>query len=381
MAATTVHSSTLVLARLRRWKAGAMRYAKLGNTGLDVSRVVLGCMSWGEADRGWHPWILDEDAARVIIRQALEAGITTFDTANVYAGGSSEEFTGRALRDFAKREDVVIATKVHGRMRPGPYGAGLSRKAILHEIDESLRRLGTDYVDLYQIHRWDPEVPIEETMEALHDVVRAGKARYLGASSMWAWQFAKAQHVAAANGWTPFVSMQNHYNLIYREEEREMLPLCADQGVGVIPWSPLARGRITRDWDAETARSETDEWGADLYRRRGPLDRGDGGDGRGRGSASPAPRSASPGCCTSPPSPPRSSASPSRRTSPTPSPPSTWSCRRRPGRARRRLPPAPGLGARLDRLRRTPQPDVETLLDPVTLPMGPLVTRDSNGHT
>jgi len=242
-----------------------MRYAKLGNTGLDVSRVVLGCMSWGDADRGWHPWILDEDAARAIIRQALEAGITTFDTANVYAGGSSEEFTGRALRDFARREDVVIATKVHGRMRPGLYGAGLSRKAILHEIDESLRRLGTDYVDLYQIHRWDPEVPIEETMEALHDVVRAGKARYLGASSMWAWQFAKAQHVAASNGWTPFVSMQNHYNLIYREEEREMIPLCADQGVGVIPWSPLARGRITRDWDAETARSETDEWGADLY--------------------------------------------------------------------------------------------------------------------
>jgi aryl-alcohol dehydrogenase (NADP+) len=242
-----------------------MRYAKLGNTGLDVSRVVLGCMSWGDDALGWHPWILDEDAARVIIRQALEAGITTFDTANVYAGGSSEEFTGRALRDFAKREDVVIATKVQGRMRPGPYGAGLSRKAILHEIDESLRRLGTDYVDLYQIHRWDPEVPIEETMEALHDVVRAGKVRYLGASSMWAWQFAKAQHVASANGWTPFVSMQNHYNLIYREEEREMIPLCADQGVGVIPWSPLARGRITRDWDAETARSETDEWGADLY--------------------------------------------------------------------------------------------------------------------
>ena len=243
-----------------------MRYAKLGSTGLDVSRVVLGCMSWGEADRGWHPWILDEESARTIIRRAIEAGITTFDTANVYAGGSSEEFTGRALKDFARREDVVIATKVHGRMRPGPYGAGLSRKAILHEIDESLRRLGTDYVDLYQIHRWDPEVPIEETMEALHDVVRAGKVRYLGASSMWAWQFAKAQSVAEAHGWTPFVSMQNHYNLIYREEEREMIPLCADQGVGVIPWSPLARGRITRDWDAETARSETDEWGANLYR-------------------------------------------------------------------------------------------------------------------
>lgn len=242
-----------------------MRYVKLGRTGLDVSAVTLGCMSWGDRDRGWHPWILDEEAARAIIRDALEAGITTFDTANVYAGGSSEEFTGRALRDFARREDVVIATKVHGRMRPGPYGAGLSRKAILQEIDDSLRRLGTDYVDLYQIHRWDPEVPIEETMEALHDVVRAGKARYLGASSMWAWQFAKAQHVAEANGWTPFVSMQNHYNLLYREEEREMIPLCLDQGIGLIPWSPLARGKLTRDWDESTARSETDEWGRDLY--------------------------------------------------------------------------------------------------------------------
>lgn len=242
-----------------------MRYAKLGSTGLDVSRVILGCMSWGDASLGWHPWILDEESARTIIRDALDAGITAFDTANVYAGGSSEEFTGRALRDMARREDVVIATKVHGRMRPGPYGAGLSRKAILHEIDDSLRRLGTDYVDLYQIHRWDPEVPIEETMEALHDVVRAGKVRYLGASSMWAWQFATAQHVAESNGWTPFVSMQNHYNLIYREEEREMLPLCADRGVGVIPWSPLARGRLTRDWDESTARSETDEWGRNLY--------------------------------------------------------------------------------------------------------------------
>jgi 1-deoxyxylulose-5-phosphate synthase len=243
-----------------------MRYAKLGNTGLDVSVVTLGCMSWGDPARGGHPWVLDEESARTIIRDALEAGITVFDTANVYSGGTSEEFTGRALRDFAGREDVVIATKVHGRMRPGPYGAGLSRKAILHEIDESLRRLGTDHVDLYQIHRWDPEVPIEETMEALHDVVRAGKARYLGASSMFAWQFAKAQHVADVNGWTRFVSMQNHYNLLYREEEREMLPQCADMGVGVIPWSPLARGRLTRDWDAATARTETDEFGASLYR-------------------------------------------------------------------------------------------------------------------
>jgi aryl-alcohol dehydrogenase (NADP+) len=243
-----------------------MRYRKLGRSGLDVSAITIGCMSWGDPERGGHPWVLDEDAARSIIKDALDAGVTTFDTANVYSGGSSEEFTGRALRDLARREDVVIATKVHGRMRPGPYGAGLSRKAILHEIDESLRRLGTDYVDLYQIHRWDPAVPIEETMEALHDVVRAGKARYLGASSMWAWQFAKAQHVAQVNGWTPFVSMQDHYNLIYREEEREMLPLCADQGVGVIPWSPLARGRLTRDWDADTARSETDQFGATLYR-------------------------------------------------------------------------------------------------------------------
>ncbi len=243
-----------------------MRYVKLGRTGLDVSAITLGCMSWGDPARGGHPWVLDEEAGRTIIRSALEAGVTVFDTANVYSGGSSEEITGRALRDFARREEVVIATKVHGRMRPGPYGAGLSRKAILHEIDESLRRLGTDYVDLYQIHRWDDGVPIEETMEALHDVVRAGKARYLGASSMYAWQFAKAQHVAATHGWTPFVSMQNHYNLIYREEEREMLPLCADLGVGVIPWSPLARGRLTRDWDAATARAETDEFGATLYR-------------------------------------------------------------------------------------------------------------------
>ncbi len=243
-----------------------MRYERLGSTGLEVSALTLGCMSWGDPARGGHQWVLDEDAARGIIKDALEAGITFFDTANVYSAGSSEEFTGRALADFADREDVVIATKVHGRMRPGPNGAGLSRKAILHEIDASLTRLGTDYVDLYQIHRWDPETPIEETMEALHDVVQAGKARYIGASSMYAWQFAKAQHIAAMNGWTPFVSMQNHYNLIYREEEREMLPLCEDQGIGVIPWSPLARGRLTRDWDTATSRTETDEFGGSLYR-------------------------------------------------------------------------------------------------------------------
>jgi 1-deoxyxylulose-5-phosphate synthase len=243
-----------------------MRYTKLGRTGLDVSALTLGCMSWGDASRGGHQWVLDEDAGRDIIKAALEAGINFFDTANVYSAGSSEEITGRALADFASREDVVLATKVHGRMRPGPNGAGLSRKAILHEIDASLRRLGTDYVDLYQIHRWDDSTPIEETMEALHDVVQAGKARYIGASSMFAWQFSKAQHVADLGGWTPFVSMQNHYNLLYREEEREMLPLCEDLGVGVIPWSPLARGRLTRDWDADTARSETDEFGGTLYR-------------------------------------------------------------------------------------------------------------------
>jgi aryl-alcohol dehydrogenase (NADP+) len=243
-----------------------MRYEKLGNTGLEVSAVTLGCMSWGDASRGGHQWVLDEDAGRTIIKDALESGINFLDTANVYSAGSSEEITGRAVRDFAQREEVVLATKVHGRMRPGPNGAGLSRKAILHEIDASLTRLGTDYVDLYQIHRWDDSTPIEETMEALHDVVQAGKARYIGASSMYAWQFSKAQHVADLGGWTRFVSMQDHYNLLYREEEREMLPLCQDQGVGVIPWSPLARGRLTRDWDADTARSETDGFGGTLYR-------------------------------------------------------------------------------------------------------------------
>ncbi|UED86128.1 aldo/keto reductase [Streptomyces profundus] len=247
-----------------------MRYTRLGATGLEVSAICLGCMSFGVPERGAHPWSLDEERSRPLIRRALEAGITFFDTANVYSDGTSEEITGRALADFARREDVVIATKVHGRMRPGPNGAGLSRKAILSEIDNSLRRLGTDYVDLYQIHRFDPHTPIEETLEALHDVVKAGKARYIGASSMHAWQFAKALFVAERNGWTRFVSMQNHHNLIYREEEREMLPLAADQGVGVIPWSPLARGRLTRDWDESTARSATDEFGATLYQ---PADR------------------------------------------------------------------------------------------------------------
>ena len=242
-----------------------MEYTRLGSTGLQVSRLCLGMMSFGDPARGGHPWSLPEEESRAVIEKALAAGITFFDTANVYSAGSSEEITGRAIRDFADREDVVLATKVHGRMRPGPNGAGLSRKAILTELDASLQRLGTDYVDLYQIHRWDPATPIEETLEALDSAVRSGKVRYLGASSMWAWQFSKALHVAGEHGWHRFVSMQDHYNLLNREEEREMLPLCADEGIGVIPWSPLARGRLTRDWDSQTNRSETDEFGSRLY--------------------------------------------------------------------------------------------------------------------
>jgi aryl-alcohol dehydrogenase-like predicted oxidoreductase len=242
-----------------------MDYVKLGSTGLDVSRICIGCMSFGVPERGSHPWSLDEERARPIIRQALEAGINFFDTANVYSDGTSEEIVGRALADFTRRDEVVLATKVHGRMHPGPNGAGLSRKAIMTEIDNSLRRLDTDYVDLYQIHRWDKTTPVEETLEALHDVVKAGKARYIGASSMFAWQFAKALYIADLNGWTRFVTMQNHYNLLHREEEREMLPLCADQGIGVLPWSPLARGRLTRDWDATSTRSATDTFGRTLY--------------------------------------------------------------------------------------------------------------------
>ncbi|GLY74360.1 aldo/keto reductase [Actinoallomurus iriomotensis] len=242
-----------------------MDYVKLGSTGLDVSRICVGCMSFGEPDRGNHTWTLGEEQAAPLIRQAIEAGVNFFDTANVYSDGSSEEITGRALARYARRDEVVIATKVHGRTHAGPNGAGLSRKAIMSEIEASLRRLGTDYVDLYQIHRWDPRTPIEETLEALHDVVKAGKARYIGASSMYAWQFAKALFTSRLNGWTRFVTMQNHYNLVYREEEREMLPLCLDQGIGVIPWSPLARGRLARDWDTTTARAETDEFGKSLY--------------------------------------------------------------------------------------------------------------------
>jgi aryl-alcohol dehydrogenase (NADP+) len=222
-------------------------------------------MSFGASDRGNHTWSLDEEHSRPFIRRAVEAGINFFDTANVYSAGSSEEIVGRALNDFASRDEIVLATKVHGVMRQGPNGGGLSRKAIFHEIDNSLRRLGTDYVDLYQIHRWDRKTPIEETLEALHDVVKAGKARYIGASSMYAWQFSKALYTSEKHGWTRFATMQNHYNLLYREEEREMLPLCTDQGIGVIPWSPLARGRLTRDWDEDTARSETDEFGKRLY--------------------------------------------------------------------------------------------------------------------
>lgn len=250
-----------------------MEYVKLGRTGLEVSRICLGCMSYGAPDQGNHAWSLGEEESRPFIRRALEGGINFFDTANRYSLGSSEEILGRALKDFARREEVVIATKVYGRMRPGPNGAGLSRKAILGELDASLRRLGTDYVDLYQIHRWDAATPIEETLEALNDVVRAGKVRYIGASSMHAWQFARALAVSERHGWSRFVSMQNLVNLLYREEEREMLPLCAAEGVGAIPWSPQARGLLARDWSARTQRSETDESRGRLFGRTEEADR------------------------------------------------------------------------------------------------------------
>ncbi|MEK3882306.1 aldo/keto reductase [Paenibacillus sp. PL2-23] len=236
-----------------------MDYVKLGNTGLDVSRICLGCMSFGVAERWSHPWVLNEADSRPIIKRALELGINFFDTANIYSMGTSEEIVGRALKDYANRDEIVIASKVHFRMHEGPNGAGLSRKAIMSEIDKSLMRLGTDYVDLYQIHRWDYNTPIEETMEALHDVVKAGKARYIGASAMYAWQFLKALHVADLRGWTRFVSMQNHLNLIYREEEREMMPLCREEKIGVIPYSPLASGRLAREWSVTTSRSKTDQ--------------------------------------------------------------------------------------------------------------------------
>ena len=250
-----------------------MEYVRLGKTGLKVSRICLGCMSYGVPERGNHLWTLPEEKSRPFISRALELGINFFDTANVYSDGTSEEIVGRALRDFAKREEVVIATKVHGKMRPDANGQGLSRKAILHEIDASLKRLGTDYVDLYQIHRWDDQTPIEETLEALHEVVKAGKARYLGASSMYSWQFCQALYLADRHGWTRFVSMQPHYNLLYREEEREMFGLCRAEGIGILPWSPLARGKLTRPWDEATSRSGTDEFGKKLYARTEEADR------------------------------------------------------------------------------------------------------------
>src|SRR5918995_4050099 len=251
-----------------------MEYAKLGNTGMDVSRICLGCMGFGDAERWIHKWVLDEENSRPVIKKALDLGINFFDTANVYSLGESEEILGRALKDFANRDEVVIATKVHGKMHDGPNGSGLSRKAILSEIDKSLVRLGTEYVDLYIIHRWDYETPIAETMEALHDVVRVGKARYIGASAMFAWQFQKALHVAERHGWTRFVSMQDHLNLIYREEEREMLPLCREEKIGVIPYSPLASGRLTREWSAErTARSESDQIAKSKYDATADTDR------------------------------------------------------------------------------------------------------------
>jgi 1-deoxyxylulose-5-phosphate synthase len=250
-----------------------MEYVKLGRTGLEVSRICLGCMSYGIPDHGNHAWSIDEAESRPFIQRALEGGINFFDTANRYSLGSSEEILGRAIRDFTRRDEVVIATKVYGRMRPGPNGGGLSRKAIMREIEDSLRRLGTDYVDLYQIHRWDDGTPIEETLEALHDIVKAGKARYIGASSMHAWQFARALGVSERHGWTRFVSMQNLVNLLYREEEREMLPLCAAEGIGVIPWSPQARGRLTRDWDYTSIRTETDDAHQRLFGKSPEADR------------------------------------------------------------------------------------------------------------
>jgi aryl-alcohol dehydrogenase-like predicted oxidoreductase len=251
-----------------------MEYVKFGKTGLKVSRICLGCMTYGDPNRGNHQWTLGEDESRPFIKNALERGINFFDTANVYSDGSSEEILGRAIRDFAKREEVVIATKVHGRMRPDVNGAGLSRKAIMTEIDASLKRLGMDYVDLYQTHRWDYDTPIEETLEALHDVVKAGKARYIGASSMYAWQFCKALYLADQHGWTRFASMQDHYNLIYREEEREMLPLCEAERIAVIPWSPIARGKLARpSEDQSTARAQGDEFGKTLYNKMEDADR------------------------------------------------------------------------------------------------------------
>jgi aryl-alcohol dehydrogenase-like predicted oxidoreductase len=246
-------------------KESSVKFTNLGSTGLEVSSLALGCMTFGEPGRGKHSWTLPEEESRAIIRAAVEEGINFFDTADSYSAGSSEEIVGRALSDFACRDSVVIATKVHRPMRPGPNGGGLSRKAIMAAIDASLRRLQVDYVDLYQIHRWDPKTPIEETLQALNDIVRAGKALYIGASSMYAWQFSKALYVARSHGWAEFVAMQNHYSLLNREEEREMLPLCADQGIATTPWSPLARGRLTRPWGKTTGRSQDDPRGSATY--------------------------------------------------------------------------------------------------------------------
>ncbi|MGB8287765.1 aldo/keto reductase [Rhizobium ruizarguesonis] len=248
-----------------------MKTTRLGKTGLEVSRICFGCMSFGK-QTDERPWVLGLEEARPLYKRAWDAGINFFDTANVYAQGTSEEITGVMLKELAPRQEIVLATKVFGRMRPGPNGQGLSRAAILTEIDNSLRRLGTDYVDLYQIHRFDPFTPVEETMQALNDVVRAGKARYIGASSMWAWQFSKLQHAAEVNGWTKFVSMQNQVSLTYREEEREMLPLCDDQGIAVLPWSPLAGGKLTRPWGTETKRATTDRYNKSMYEKTGDRD-------------------------------------------------------------------------------------------------------------
>ena len=251
-----------------------MQYTRLGKSGLTVPRLCLGCMSYGDTAKGWHgDWLIDEAGSRQYFRQALEAGINFFDTANAYSGGTSEEYTGRILKDLARRDEIVVATKAFFNWRNAPNTGGLSRKALMQAVDDSLMKLGMDYIDLYQIHRWDPATPIEETMAALHDIVKAGKARYIGASSMSAWQFAKAQEVTRANGWTEFISMQNHVNLLYREEEREMIPLCQDQGVGIIPWSPLARGRLARPFDEATLRSESDGVGKMLYADEDEADR------------------------------------------------------------------------------------------------------------
>jgi len=251
----------------------AMQYTNLGKTGLKVSRLCIGCMSWGIPGQAFHPWVMDEEAGRKIMRRAIEAGVNFFDTANLYGRGASEEITGRALKDFGRRDEIVLATKAFGAWGKGPNQGGLSRKALMQAVDDSLRRLGMDYIDLYQIHRWDYQTPIEETLEALNDIVRAGKARYIGASSMWARQFQRALEIQRREGWTRFVSMQNFVNLLYREEEREMLPLCRDEGIGVIPWSPLARGRLTRPWNTATGRSESDDFGKGLYAKASAGDR------------------------------------------------------------------------------------------------------------